>query len=116
MRAGPGLGGIQPSQGDYYQATRGGGNGDYNMIVYAPESIEETLKYIQEGFEVAEYYRNPVMVLVDGLIGQMMESVDPNVEVKNELVRIIIGLQMELLTILVKEILLIVYFRSTKTI
>jgi 2-oxoglutarate ferredoxin oxidoreductase subunit alpha len=82
MRAGPGLGGIQPSQGDYYQATRGGGNGDYNMIVYAPESIEETLKYIQEGFEVAEYYRNPVMVLVDGLIGQMMESVDPNVEVK----------------------------------
>ncbi|HHT82293.1 MAG TPA: 3-methyl-2-oxobutanoate dehydrogenase subunit VorB [Acholeplasmataceae bacterium] len=82
MRAGPGLGGIQPSQGDYYQATRGGGNGDYNMIVYAPESIEETLKYIQEGFEVAEYYRNPVMVLVDGLIGQMMESVDLDVEVR----------------------------------
>lgn len=82
MRAGPGLGGIQPSQSDYYQATRGGGNGDYNMIVYAPESIEETLKYIQEGFEVAELYRNPVMVLVDGLIGQMMESVDLNVEIR----------------------------------
>lgn len=82
MRGGPGLGGIQPSQADYFQATRGGGNGDYKVIVYAPESIEETLKYIQEGFDVADIYRNPVMVLVDGLIGQMMESVDLDVEIK----------------------------------
>ena len=82
MRGGPGLGGIQPSQADYYQATRGGGNGDYQVIVYAPESIEETIKYIQEGFDVADIYRNPVMVLVDGLIGQMMESVDLDVEIR----------------------------------
>ncbi|MDT8336515.1 MAG: 3-methyl-2-oxobutanoate dehydrogenase subunit VorB [Candidatus Izemoplasmatales bacterium] len=76
MRGGPGLGGIQPSQGDYYQATRGGGNGDYHLIVFAPESIQETIDVIKESFDIADYYRNPVMVLVDGLIGQMMESVD----------------------------------------
>lgn len=76
MRGGPGLGGIQPSQADYYQATRGGGNGDYHVIVYAPESIQETVNYVKEAFDVADMYRNPVMVLVDGLIGQMMESVD----------------------------------------
>ncbi|MGE4571543.1 MAG: 3-methyl-2-oxobutanoate dehydrogenase subunit VorB [Candidatus Izemoplasmatales bacterium] len=76
MRGGPGLGGIQPSQGDYYQATRGGGNGDYSLIVYAPETIQEMVDTIKESFDIADYYRNPVMVLVDGLIGQMMESVD----------------------------------------
>lgn len=76
MRGGPGLGGIQPSQGDYYQATRGGGNGDYFLIVYAPESIQETIDVIKGSFDTADYYRNPVLVLVDGLIGQMMESVD----------------------------------------
>ena len=76
MRGGPGLGSIQPSQGDYYQATRGGGNGDYHLIVFAPESIQETIDVIKESFDIADYYRNPVMVLVDGLIGQMMESVD----------------------------------------
>lgn len=76
MRGGPGLGGIQPSQGDYYQATRGGGNGDYQLIVYAPESIQETIDTIKGAFDTADYYRNPVLVLVDGLIGQMMESVD----------------------------------------
>lgn len=76
MRGGPGLGGIQPSQGDYYQATRGGGNGDYQLIVYAPETIQEMVDTIKESFDIADYYRNPVMVLVDGLIGQMMESVD----------------------------------------
>lgn len=76
MRGGPGLGGIQPSQGDYYQATRGGGNGDYKLIVYAPESIQETIDTMKEAFDIADYYRNPVLVLVDGLIGQMMESVD----------------------------------------
>lgn len=82
MRGGPGLGGIQPSQADYFQATRGGGNGDYKTIVYAPESIQETMKYIIEGFDVADIYRNPVMVLVDGLIGQMMESVDLDIDIK----------------------------------
>lgn len=76
MRGGPGLGGIQPSQADYYQATRGGGNGDYHVIVFAPETIQETIDIIKESFDIADYYRNPVMVLVDGLIGQMMESVD----------------------------------------
>lgn len=76
MRGGPGLGGIQPSQADYYQATRGGGNGDYHVVVIAPESIQETIDSIKEGFEIADQYRNPVMILVDGLIGQMMESVD----------------------------------------
>lgn len=82
MRGGPGLGGIQPSQGDYYQATRGGGNGDYKLIVYAPESIQETIDIMKESFDIADYYRNPVMVLVDGLIGQMMESVDLDKPVK----------------------------------
>ncbi|MFH0993730.1 MAG: 3-methyl-2-oxobutanoate dehydrogenase subunit VorB [bacterium] len=76
MRGGPGLGGIQPSQADYNQATRGGGNGDYHVIVFAPESIQETVDVMKEAFDIADYYRNPVMVLVDGLIGQMMEAVD----------------------------------------
>lgn len=76
MRGGPGLGGIQPSQADYFQATKGGGNGDYHTIVIAPESIQETIDYIKEGFDIADQYRNPVMILVDGLIGQMMESVE----------------------------------------
>ncbi len=76
MRGGPGLGGIQPSQQDYFQATRGGGNGDYRLIVLAPESIQETIDLIKEGFDIADLYRNPVMVLIDGLIGQMMESVE----------------------------------------
>ncbi len=82
MRGGPGLGGIQPSQADYYQATRGGGNGDYNLLVYAPETIQETIDILKESFDIADTYRNPVMVLVDGLIGQMMESVDLDKEVK----------------------------------
>jgi len=76
MRGGPGLGGIQPSQADYYQATRGGGNGDYQLIVYAPETIQETIDIMKGAFDTADFYRNPVLVLVDGLIGQMMESVD----------------------------------------
>jgi 2-oxoglutarate ferredoxin oxidoreductase subunit alpha len=76
MRAGPGLGGIAPSQADYFQATRGGGNGDYRVIVYGPETLQETVNIMKEAFDVADQYRNPVMVLVDGLIGQMMEAVD----------------------------------------
>ena len=82
MRGGPGLGSIQPSQGDYYQATRGGGNGDYQLIVYAPESIQETIDIMKDAFNIADFYRNPVLVLVDGLIGQMMESVDFDKPVK----------------------------------
>ena len=76
MRGGPGLGGIQPAQSDYYMSTRGGGNGDYRHIVYAPASIQEAVDYVQEAFEVADYYRMPVQVLADGMIGQMMESVE----------------------------------------
>ncbi|HAX02346.1 MAG: 3-methyl-2-oxobutanoate dehydrogenase subunit VorB [Tenericutes bacterium GWC2_34_14] len=82
MRAGPGLGGIQPSQGDYFQATRGGGNGDYHTIVFAPESIQETVDLMKEAFDIADTYRNPVMILADGLIGQMMESVDMDKPIK----------------------------------
>lgn len=76
MRGGPGLGGIQPAQSDYYMSTRGGGNGDYRHVVYAPSSIQEAVDYVQEAFEVADYYRMPVMVLADGMIGQMMEAVE----------------------------------------
>jgi 2-oxoglutarate ferredoxin oxidoreductase subunit alpha len=82
MRGGPGLGGIQPSQADYYQITRGGGNGDYRVIAFAPETLQETMQIVAEAFEIADYYRNPVMVAVDGLIGQMMESVDPDFTVQ----------------------------------
>ena len=76
MRGGPGLGGIQPSQSDYNQATRGGGNGDYHCIVYAPANIQEAIDITKESFDVADAWRNPVIILIDGLIGQMMEAVD----------------------------------------
>lgn len=75
MRGGPGLGSIQPAQGDYYQATRGGGNGDYRTITFAPAGLQEAVELMQEAFDVADQYRNPVMVLADGLIGQMMEPI-----------------------------------------
>ena len=78
MRGGPGLGGIQPSQADYNQITRGGGNGDYQVLSYAPENLQETVDLLQEAFDVADQYRNPVMIAVDGLMGQMMETVDFN--------------------------------------
>ena len=81
MRGGPGLGGIQPSQSDYKQITRGGGNGDYHVIAFAPENLQETVDIMKQSFDIADYYRNPVMVAVDGLIGQMMESVDLDREV-----------------------------------
>jgi len=77
-RGGPGLGGILPSQGDYNQATRGGGNGDYHVPVFAPASIAEAAALVRKGFFVAQKYRNPVMILADGFIGQMMEPVDLN--------------------------------------
>ncbi len=75
MRAGPGIGGIQPGQADYFQATRGGGNGDYRVVSYAPATIQESLDMIRKSFEVADEWRNPVMVLADGMLGQMMEPV-----------------------------------------
>lgn len=76
MRGGPGLGTIQPAQGDYFQATRGGGNGDYRVIVLAPANIQEATDLIREGFDLAEKYRMPAMILADGMIGQMMEPVE----------------------------------------
>jgi 2-oxoglutarate ferredoxin oxidoreductase subunit alpha len=76
MRAGPGLGGILPSQADYFQATRGGGHGDYRCLVLAPWSVQEAANLVQDAFDLADYYRNPVLVLGDGLIGQMMEPVE----------------------------------------
>ena len=75
QRGGPGLGTIQPSQSDYNQATRGGGNGDYNVIVLAPASVQEMADFIDLAFELAFKYRNPAMILSDGVIGQMMEKV-----------------------------------------
>ena len=76
MRGGPGLGTIQPGQGDYYQATRGGGNGDYRTVVLAPANIQELVDFVQEAFDIADCYRNPVLVLADGLTGQMMEPIE----------------------------------------
>ena len=76
MRGGPGLGSIQPSQTDYFQATRGGGNGDYRLVVLAPANIQELVDLIIEGFDIADQYRNPVMILGDGMIGQMMEPIE----------------------------------------
>ena len=82
-RGGPGLGGIQPSQSDYYQATKGGGHGDYHLIVLAPASVQEMYSMTIKGFELADNYRVPTMILTDGTIGQMMEPVSLDaVEVK----------------------------------
>ena len=75
QRGGPGLGNIAPAQGDYFQATKGGGHGDYNLIVLAPASVEEMLTLTYEAFDLADRYRNPVMILADGLLGQMMEPI-----------------------------------------
>ena len=75
QRGGPGLGTIQPSQSDYFQATRGGGNGDYYVIVLAPNSVQEMADFVDLSFTLAFKYRTPVMILSDGVIGQMMEKV-----------------------------------------
>jgi len=75
MRGGPGLGNIRPSQGDYFQATRGGGHGDYRCIVFGPASCQELADLTMDGFNLADKYRNPVMILADGMMGQMMEPV-----------------------------------------
>lgn len=76
MRAGPGLGGILPSQGDYLQATKGTAHGDFRVLTLAPWSIQEAADLVQDAFDLADYYRNPVFILGDGLIGQMMEPVE----------------------------------------
>lgn len=76
MRGGPGLGGIQPSQADYFQATKGGGHGDYKMLVLAPNSVQEIAELTMKAFDLADKYRIPVMLLGDGTLGQMMEPVE----------------------------------------
>ena len=75
MRGGPGLGTIQPSQADYFQTTKGGGHGDYHVIALAPASVQEMADFVGLAFELAFKYRNPAMILADGVIGQMMEKV-----------------------------------------
>jgi 2-oxoglutarate ferredoxin oxidoreductase subunit alpha len=75
QRGGPGLGTIQPSQADYFQSTKGGGHGDYHLIVLAPSSVQEMNDFVELGFKLAFKYRNPAMILTDGAIGQMMEKV-----------------------------------------
>jgi len=76
VRGGPGLGDIQPSQADYFQATKGGGHGDYHLIVLAPDSVQELVDLTMDAFDLADKYRNPAMILGDGLLGQMMEAVE----------------------------------------
>ncbi len=84
VRAGPGLGGILPAQSDYFQATKGGGHGDFRIITLAPCSVQEAADLVMDAFDLADKYRNPVMVMGDGMIGQMMEPVEfkerPSVE------------------------------------
>jgi 2-oxoglutarate/2-oxoacid ferredoxin oxidoreductase subunit alpha len=75
QRGGPGLGTIQPSQGDYFQAVKGGGHGDYHLIVLAPSSAQEMVDFVFDAFRLTEKYRNPAMILTDGALGQMMEKV-----------------------------------------
>lgn len=76
VRGGPGLGGIQPAQSDYFQATRGGGHGDYRTVVLAPASLQEGVELVQEAFDIADIYRIPTMILGDGMLGQVMEPVE----------------------------------------
>jgi 2-oxoglutarate ferredoxin oxidoreductase subunit alpha len=86
-RGGPGLGTIQPSQGDYFQATKGGGHGDYHLLVLAPASVQEMAEFVYDAFDLADKYRNPVMILSDGSLGQMMEKVTfPDYDVNKHLV------------------------------
>lgn len=87
VRGGPGLGTIQPSQGDYFQAVKGGGHGDYRLIVLAPSTVQEMVDHVKLGFELAFKWLNPVMILADGALGQMMEKVElfPQMERTNEI-------------------------------
>lgn len=75
VRAGPGLGGLGPSQADYFQATKGGGHGDYRLIVLAPNTVQELVNLTQDAFDLADLHRNPVLIVADGILGQMMEPV-----------------------------------------
>ena len=84
VRGGPGLGGILPSQADYFQATKGGGHGDYRLLVMAPDGVQEAVEMVMMAFPLAEKYLNPVMILGDGLIGQMMEPVEFPDHLKSE--------------------------------
>lgn len=84
MRGGPGLGGILPSQADYFQATKGIGHGDCRLLVMAPASVQEAVEMVMKAFPLAEKYRNPIMILGDGLIGQMMEPVEFPDHLKSE--------------------------------
>lgn len=81
IRGGPGLGNIAPAQSDYLQAVKGGGHGDYRLIVLAPASVQEIIDLMQDAFDLADKYRNPVMLLADGILGQMMEPVELSEEV-----------------------------------
>ena len=76
VRGGPGLGGIQPAQSDYFQATKGGGHGDYHLLVYGPSSVQECVDIMYNAFDVSDKYRVPVMILGDGMLGQIMEPVE----------------------------------------
>lgn len=80
QRGGPGLGTIQPGQADYFQATKGGGHGDYRLLVLAPNSVQELFDLTVEGFDLADKYRIPVLILADGALGQMMEAVSVNIK------------------------------------
>ena len=82
QRGGPGLGGIQPSQSDYFQATKGGAHGDFHMLVIAPASVQEMAELTVKGFELADKYRMTTMILADGTLGQMMEPVSLDFDVK----------------------------------
>jgi len=77
VRGGPGLGTIQPSQADYFQSVKGGGHGDYRLIVLAPASLQELYDITMNAFDYADYYRNPVLILGDGILGQMAEPLEP---------------------------------------
>mgnify|MGYP000404053169 CR=1 FL=1 len=85
MRGGPGLGTIQPGQADYNMTVKGGSNGDYHDIVLAPASVQEAVDMVMEAFDLADYYGTPVIILADGLIGQMMEPVEFNYVCKKQL-------------------------------
>ena len=85
VRSGPGLGGILPAQSDYFQAVKGGGHGDYRLIVFAPSSVQEAADCIMEAFDVSDHYRVPAMIIGDGMIGQMMEPVEFKTPKKRDL-------------------------------
>ncbi|MDD5016571.1 MAG: 3-methyl-2-oxobutanoate dehydrogenase subunit VorB [Eubacteriales bacterium] len=85
VRSGPGLGGILPTQGDYFQSVKGGGHGDYRLVVYAPNSVQEAADCVMQAFDVSDQYRVPALILGDGMIGQMMEPVEFRTPKKRDL-------------------------------